>query len=93
MQSWFIYYKLDPAAARAVEPRIRALQQALGAATGVRGRLMRRTNDSAATTLLEIDEPIVEPGAFERALSAQIAQADLPAPLVAQRRTERFEAC
>lgn len=91
MQHWFVYYKLDRAAALEVQPRIRALQQEVSTATGVRTRLMQRADGDSATTLLEVYEQIAEPADFEQALSAAVARAQLPAPLIAQRRTERFE--
>ena len=92
MQHWFVYYKLDQDAVRELEPRIRAMQQALHAATGVQARLMQRADrERDTTTLLEVYERISEPAAFEAALAGALARADLPATLSAQRRTERFD--
>jgi hypothetical protein len=91
MQNWFVYYKLDPEAARELEPSIRAMQQALHAETGVRPRLMSRADGQGkTTTLLEVYERIAEPAEFEAALASALARSDLPAALSAQRRTERF---
>lgn len=91
MEHWFVYYKLDAAAAADVEPAVRRLQRAVQAASGVRTRLMQRADGNGATTLLEVYEGVCEPAAFDDTLAAAIAQAGLPAPLLAQRRTERFE--
>ena len=92
MQHWFVYYKLDPASAREIEPRLSGMQQEIAASGGVRARLMRRADLSdRPVTLLEIYDGIEQPAAFELVLSAAVARAGLPASLVAQRHTERFE--
>ena len=92
MQHWFVYYKLDPSAAREIEPRLCGMQREISAARGVRVRLMRRADVAdGQVTLLETYDGIEQPEAFESALSAAVARAGLPAELVAQRRTERFE--
>jgi hypothetical protein len=92
MQHWFVYYKLDPSAAREIEPRLRDMQAEIAAARGVQARLMRRADAAdGPVTLLEVYDGIEQPEAFEGALSAAVARAGLPAALVAQRRTERFE--
>lgn len=93
MQYWFVYYKLDRTAASELEPRVRLMQQEVGAATGVQTKLMRRADRDEATTLLEVYERVAEPSEFNRALAAAIDRAALPAQLVAQRRIERFEEC
>lgn len=92
MQQWFVYYKLDPATARAVEPRLRGMQAKIGSAGGVRPRLLCRADASGdAVTLLEVYEGIGRPEPFEATLAAAVAGAGLPESLLAQRRTERFE--
>jgi hypothetical protein len=92
MQHWFVYYKLDPTAARDLEPRLRRMQQHIAAASGVGTRLMRRADgDGSPATLLEVYDGIERPAMFEAALAAAVARAGLPAALVEQRRTERFE--
>ena len=91
MQHWFVYYKLDRVAASELEPRLRTMQQAISAATGVQTRLMRRADSDDATTLLEVYEQVVDPAGFDRILATAVARAALPAQLVAQRRCERFE--
>jgi quinol monooxygenase YgiN len=92
MQHWFVYYKLAPSSARELEPRLRGMQAEIAAERGVRARLMRRTDTAdGPVTLLEVYDDIAQPGPFEQALSAAVARAGLPASLVEQRRTERFE--
>ncbi len=92
MQHWFVYYKLDPPAARELEPRLRGMQREIATSRGVHARLMRRADVlDGPVTLLEVYEGIEEPEAFGDALSGAVARAGLPASLVAQRRTERFE--
>ena len=91
MQHWFVYYKLDAASAREIEPRLRGMQAEI-AASGVRARLMRRADSpDGPVTLLETYDGIGRPEAFEGTLAAAVARAGLPASLVAGRRTERFE--
>ena len=92
MQHWFVYYKLDPSAVREIEPRLRGMQQELAAAPGIRARLMRRVEPAdGAVTLLEVYDGIEQAAAFDDRLAAAVSRACLPASLVAQRRTERFE--
>lgn len=92
MQHWFVYYKLDPNAVPPIEARLRGMQQEIAASSGVRARLMRRADFAdGPVTLLEVYDGIEQPEAFERALSAAVARAGLPAALVGGRRTERFE--
>lgn len=92
MQHCFVYYKLDAAAAREIEPRLRGMQQQIAASGGVQVRLMRRADvHDGPVTLLEVYDGIERPDAFAQVLSAAVAGAGLPASLVEQRRTERFE--
>jgi hypothetical protein len=68
------------------------MQAEVAAERGVRARLMRRADTAdGSVTLLEVYEGVAQPGPFEQALSAAVARAGLPALLVEQRRTERFE--
>ena len=92
MQHWFVYYKLAPSSARELEPRLRGMQAEIAAERGVRARLMRRADTAdGPLTLLEVYDGIGEPATFEASLAAAVARAGLPASLVGQRRTERFE--
>jgi hypothetical protein len=93
MQHWFIYYKVDAATEDEVLPRLREMQRAIAARAGVRTRLMRRADGEAgAVTLLEVYDGVDRPDDFDGILDAAVARAGLPPSLVAQRRTERFEA-
>jgi len=66
MQHWFVYYKLDAAAAREIEPRLRAMQTQIAAEGGVRTRLMRRADTAdGPLTLLEVYDGIGKPATFE----------------------------
>lgn len=91
MQHWFVYYKLEASAARELEPRLRRMQHEVAEASGVAARLMRRADGGDLATLLEVYDGISRPDAFEASLAEAVARAALPAALVEQRRTERFE--
>jgi hypothetical protein len=92
MQHWFVYYKLDAATARAVEPRLHRMQQRVAGGGSVRARLLRRCDDrDGPVTLLETYDDIARPNDFAIALDAAVVQAGLPPELLAQRRMERFE--
>ena len=53
---------------------------------------MRRVEPAdGAVTLLEVYDGIEQAAAFDDRLAAAVSRAGLPASLVAQRRTERFE--
>jgi len=94
MQHWFVYYKLDAATAPALAPRLRELLREVAAATGVRGRLMRRADESGErVTLMEVYDGIAQPQAFAAEFDRVTARVRLPAALLAQRRVERFEDC
>lgn len=90
MEHWFIYYKLPAAELTAVAERVRVMQGALAAATGVHGRLARRTEAAEPLTLMEIYERIADPARFAAALADATAHAGLPPALVDARRVERF---
>lgn len=86
--SLYIYYRVrEPAQAA---PRIRAMQTALMADTGVQGQLMRRSDD--ATTLMEVYENLDDAAAFESALDAAVAKHGITALLASgtTRHVERF---
>jgi len=91
MQHWFVYYKLEPQAARELAPRLRQMQSD-AAAGEVQTRLMRRADESGGVvTLLEVYDGIADPHAFEARLAVAYRRAGLPESLAAQRRLERFE--
>jgi hypothetical protein len=79
MEHWYVYYTLEADALAAWLPRAEVLLAAVEAASGVRGRLLRRTDEA--------------PGrAFGAALQAALARAVTQAPALASpaRHTERF---
>lgn len=91
MNCYFVYYRVagDDAAIRA---RIAALLNEVERRTGVRGRVFRRTDHSA--TWMETYEGITDPGAFDRALEAAVAESGFAAILAPDQRrhVERFVA-
>jgi hypothetical protein len=91
MEHWFVYYKLP---ADEIDPcvrQVRAMQQALAAATGARVRLMRRADEAGATaTLMEVYSEIADGAAFGNALSAALDRGHTPGAVGAARRIERF---
>jgi hypothetical protein len=92
MQHWFVYYKLDAATARVVEPSLRRMQLEVAGRGPVRARLLRRCDDGdGPVTLLETYDDIARPDDFAAVLDAAVVRAGLPPELLAQRRTERFE--
>jgi hypothetical protein len=90
MEHWFIYYKVPAAQLAAVSARVRVMQGALAAATGVHGRLLRRAEAAEPLTLMEVYERIAEPERFGAALADAAAHAQLPPELIESRRIERF---
>lgn len=89
--SLFVYYRVS-APDSTVRARVDALQSDVFAATGVRGRLLRRRDDP--TTWMEIYEPVADAVAFEQSLDAALARHGFSALLAAGdvRHTERFVA-
>lgn len=90
MEHWFIYYKLPAAELTAVAERVRVMQGALAAATGVHGRLVRGTDVAEPLTLMEIYERIGDPARFAAALADAATHAGLPSTVLDARRIERF---
>lgn len=88
MEHWFVYYKLPADEATRCLAAAQPMQQALAAASGVQGRLLRRADETGPTvTLMEVYAPIADPAAFGRQLAQAVQAAALPA---AERRLERF---
>jgi len=86
-----VYYKLPEADLPALLPRVRALQAALGAAVPVRTGLQARVDaPDGVATVMETYAGISDAERFGQALTAALAASDLPPPLRAGRRTERF---
>jgi hypothetical protein len=92
MQHWFVYYRIEAAAADDLAPRLRAMLRDVATASGARTRLLRRADSSdGAVTLLEVYEGIAAPQVFATELAAALQRTDLPQSLLAQRRVEKFE--
>jgi len=64
--SYYIYYKVPRENAAAARAAVENLQRDVAAATGVRGRLLRRRDDE--TTWMEIYEDVRDAAALEAAL-------------------------
>lgn len=84
----YIYYRVDDVTA-AIE-RAQAMQHALAARSGIRGRLMQRRDDEH--TLMEIYTGVTDAAAFETALAAAVAACGLDALVQpgTARHVERF---
>lgn len=89
-QHWFIYYKLPAADAAQVAERVRVMQGALAAASGIHGRLLRRPEDGAVLTFMEVYEGIADPEGFAELMADAASHAGLPQAWLDARRTERF---
>jgi len=88
VSSVYVYYRVAAAGEPARES-VAALFAAVGAATGVAGRLLARCDDAA--TWMEVYEPVAEPDAFVPRLAA-LAQTHRVAALAVdgKRHTECF---
>lgn len=82
MTSYYVYYRVDAARVELLREEVQELFRRIEAATGVRGRWMRRRDDSA--TYMEVYENVREDGAFEALLESEGAKLGL------QRHVERF---
>ena len=70
--SLFVYYRVAAATEAAVRARVDALQTEVFAATGIRGRLLRRRDDPS--TWMEVYEAVDDTAAFEQVLDAALAR-------------------
>ena len=89
--SYYVYYRTD-ADADEVRRVVGELQRLVERETGVRGRLMRRADDSS--TWMEIYEDVAAREAFERAAQAAVERTGFERVLAgdARRHVERFVA-
>jgi hypothetical protein len=87
----FVYYKVDLAQADAALPSIHAALDDVARATGIRGRLMRRTDD--ASTWMEVYDPVQDLPALDAALAEAVARHGLERFLKpgTRRMNERFQ--
>lgn len=82
MTSYYVYYRVDADRAPSLQKEVQELFRRIEAATGVRGRWMRRRDDPA--TCMEVYEDVREEGAFEALLESEGGKLGL------QRHVERF---
>lgn len=82
MTSYYVYYRIDPGRAVALRADVERLFSVIEAATGVRGRWMRRRDEPS--TYMEIYENVPDDAAFEALLGREAA------PLGLERHVERF---
>ena len=88
---YYIYYRVAPEHTTWLEPRVRALQAALAAETGIIGRLMKKRDEPLLW--MEVYEGVRHSEAFERALERLAREHGIAEGLQAggQRRTECFQ--
>jgi uncharacterized protein DUF4936 len=65
--SYYIYYRVPRGNAQQAKAAVEALQRELSGATGIGGRLLRRSDDE--TTWMEIYEGVPDRAAFEMKLA------------------------
>ena len=82
MTNFYVYYRFDPERADFFRNAVNELFKSMEAATGVRGRWLRRRDD--ASTYMEVYEGVEDDRAFEVLLEREAAKLGL------ERRVERF---
>ena len=82
MTSYYVYYTVEVGRVASLQEEVRQLFRSIEAASGVRGRWMRRRDEPA--TYMEVYEDVVDELAFEALLAREAA------PLGLQRHVERF---
>ena len=82
MTSYYVYYRVEPGRIASLQEEVRLLLRSVEAATGVRGRWMRRRDKP--TTYMEIYEDVRDEQAFEALLEREAAKLGL------ERHVERF---
>jgi hypothetical protein len=80
--SYYVYYRIDAGRVDAFRLSVQELFKAIESKTGVRGRWMRRRDDTA--TFMEIYEDVKDEQAFESVLAREGAILKL------ERKVERF---
>lgn len=79
MLNYYVYYRVVIAETARVRAVLEAVQAALGEDTGVRGRLLRCSDDPS--TWMEIYEGVADPPRFEAALERSPAATQTPPPV------------
>ena len=82
MTSYYVYYRVEPGRVASLQEEVRLLLRSVEAATGVRGRWMRRRDEP--TTCMEVYEDVRDEQAFEALLEREAAKLGL------ERHVERF---
>lgn len=82
MTSYYVYYRVAAGRAPMLREEVRQLLQRIEAATGVRGRWMRRRDEPS--TFMEVYEDVRDEAAFEALLEREAAGLGL------ERHVERF---
>jgi quinol monooxygenase YgiN len=80
--SYYVYYRVADGRAVTLQDEVHQLLQRIEAATGVRGRWMRRRDDPS--TCMEVYEDVRDEAAFEALLEREAAGLGL------ERHVERF---
>jgi hypothetical protein len=82
MTSYYVYYKVDSTRAARLRGEIEPLLDRIHAASGIRGRWMRRRDE--ASTYMEVYEGVQDDAAFDALLKREAAALGL------DRHVERF---
>ena len=82
MTSFYVYYRIEPGRIASLQEEVRLLFRSIEAATGVRGRWMRRRDEPV--TYMEVYEDVQDEQAFEALLGREASKLGL------QRHVERF---
>ncbi len=82
MTSYYVYYRVEAGRVASLREEVRQLFRSIEAATGVRGRWMRRREEPV--TYMEVYEDVGDELAFEALLAREAAQLGL------ERHVERF---
>jgi hypothetical protein len=77
--AYYIYYRVQPARAEELAARMRALQAALRAETGVQGRLMSKRGEPLLW--MEVYEGVADAEGFERTLERLVREHGVAAAL------------
>jgi len=90
MPGYYIYYRVAPEHAASLEARVRAMQAALAAKTGIAGRLLEKRGEPLLW--MEVYEDLADGERFEQALSRLVTEHGLTDGLLpgSQRKTECF---
>lgn len=89
-QSWFVYYKVPSVAYSEAARRARSVTAALAGRMSIAPRVMRKADDLATATLMEIYEGIDDPDRFAAAMADAVAASGMPQAWIDARRVERF---